>query len=215
MGVEPGIFWSMCMIDSNRSAPVRRAHLAMVAGLMALTLAGCASKVRLDPPAPVESISNPSSTVAPAPGGSGAQTSGTSPSRVVGVDLSGTGTGGAAGQGADAAAAGSNRVVYFGLDSYVVRDEDRGVVDSNARWLNADRKRGMLLEGHTDERGGSEYNLALGQRRAEAVARSLALLGVKDSQLESVSYGKEHPAVSGSNEAAWAKNRRVELKERR
>jgi peptidoglycan-associated lipoprotein len=147
------------------------------------------------------------------PGGAGAQTSGTSQSRVVGVDLNGVG--GAAGQGADAAAAGSNRVIYFALDSYVVRDEDRGVIDSNARWLNADRKRAMLLEGHTDERGGSEYNLALGQRRAEAVARALVLLGVKDGQLESVSYGKEHPAVSGSNEAAWARNRRVELKEQR
>lgn len=201
------------MSDSNRRAPIRRVHLALAAGLVALTLAGCASKVRLDPPAPVENISNPSSTVVTPPGGSGAQTSGTSQSRVVGVDLGGNG--GAAGQGADAAAAGSNRVVYFALDSYVVRDEDRGVIDSNARWLNADRKRAMLLEGHTDQRGGSEYNLALGQRRAEAVARALALLGVKDSQLESVSYGKEHPAVAGSNEAAWAKNRRVELKERR
>jgi peptidoglycan-associated lipoprotein len=203
----------MGMSDSNKRAPMRRAHLVMAAGLLALTLAGCASKVRLDPPAPVENISNPSSTVAVPPGGSGAQTSGTSQSRVVGIDLNGAG--GAAGQGADAAAAGSNRVIYFSLDSYVVRDEDRGVIDSNARWLNADRKRGMLLEGHTDERGGSEYNLALGQRRAEAVVRALVLLGVRDSQLESVSYGKEHPAVSGSNEAAWAKNRRVELKERR
>ncbi|MEY8877748.1 MAG: peptidoglycan-associated lipoprotein Pal [Leptothrix sp. (in: b-proteobacteria)] len=201
------------MSDSNRCAPIRRVHLALAAGLVALTLAGCASKVRLDPPAPVENISNPSSTVVTPPGGSGAQTSGTSQSRVVGVDLSGNG--GVAGQGADAAAAGSNRVVYFALDSYVVRDEDRGVIDSNARWLNADRKRAMLLEGHTDERGGSEYNLALGQRRAEAVARALVLLGVKDSQLESVSYGKEHPAVAGSNEAAWARNRRVELKEQR
>lgn len=201
------------MSDSNRCAPIRRAHLALAAGLVALTLAGCASKVRLDPPAPVENISNPSSTVVTPPGGSGAQTSGTSQSRVVGVDLGGNG--GAAGQGADAAAAGSNRVVYFALDSYVVRDEDRGVIDSNARWLNADRKRAMLLEGHTDQRGGSEYNLALGQRRAEAVARALVLLGVKDSQLESVSYGKEHPAVAGSNEAAWSRNRRVELKEQR
>lgn len=202
------------MIDSNRSGPVRRAHPALLAGLLALTLAGCASKVRLDPPAPVQDISNPSSTVVIPPGGSGAQTSGTSPSRVVGVDL-GSNNGGAAGQGPDAAAAGSHRVVYFALDSYVVRDEDRSVIDGNARWLNADRKRGMLLEGHTDERGGSEYNLALGQRRAEAVARALVLLGVKDSQLESVSYGKEHPAVAGSNEAAWSRNRRVELKERR
>ena len=72
----------------------------------------------------------------------------------------------------------------------------------------------MAIEGHTDERGGREYNLALGQKRAEAVAKSLALLGVHDSQLEAVSFGKERPAVQGSDEAAWAKNRRAELKDK-
>ena len=69
----------------------------------------------------------------------------------------------------------------------------------------------MSVEGHTDERGGREYNLALGQKRAEAVAKSLALLGADDNQLEAVSFGKERPAVQGSDEAAWAKNRRAEL----
>jgi peptidoglycan-associated lipoprotein len=69
----------------------------------------------------------------------------------------------------------------------------------------------MTLEGHTDERGGREYNLALGQKRAEAVLKSLVLLGANESQLEAVSYGKERPAVQGSDEAAWARNRRVEL----
>jgi peptidoglycan-associated lipoprotein len=73
----------------------------------------------------------------------------------------------------------------------------------------------VALEGHTDERGGREYNLALGQRRAEAVRRALALLGVADSQMEAVSFGKEKPAVPGSDEAAWAKNRRVEIVYRR
>jgi peptidoglycan-associated lipoprotein len=72
----------------------------------------------------------------------------------------------------------------------------------------------MLIEGHTDERGGREYNLALGQKRAEAVAKSLTLLGVGDGQVEAVSFGKERPAVQGSDEAAWAKNRRAELKDR-
>jgi peptidoglycan-associated lipoprotein len=70
------------------------------------------------------------------------------------------------------------------------------------------------VEGHTDERGGREYNLALGQKRAEAVARSLTLLGAADAQLEAVSFGEERPAVQGSDEAAWAKNRRAELKDR-
>jgi len=73
----------------------------------------------------------------------------------------------------------------------------------------------VALEGHTDERGGREYNLALGQRRAEAVRRALAVLGVSDNQMEAVSFGKEKPAVPGSDEAAWAKNRRVEIVYRR
>jgi peptidoglycan-associated lipoprotein len=68
-----------------------------------------------------------------------------------------------------------------------------------------------MIEGHTDERGGSEYNLALGQKRAEAVRRALELLGVRENQIEAVSYGKERPAAAGSNEEAWAKNRRAEL----
>jgi peptidoglycan-associated lipoprotein len=70
----------------------------------------------------------------------------------------------------------------------------------------------VQLEGHTDERGGREYNLALGQKRAETVRRALTLLGVSDAQLEAVSFGKEKPAASGSDEAAFAKNRRVEIK---
>jgi peptidoglycan-associated lipoprotein len=72
----------------------------------------------------------------------------------------------------------------------------------------------MMIEGHADERGGREYNLALGQRRAEAVVRSLALLGAGDAQLEAVSYGKERPVDPGHDETAWAKNRRAELKDR-
>jgi peptidoglycan-associated lipoprotein len=88
------------------------------------------------------------------------------------------------------------------------------VVEAHARLLNANRSRKMIVEGHTDERGGREYNLALGQKRAEAVARSLTLLGAADAQLEAVSFGEERPAVQGSDEAAWAKNRRAELKDR-
>ena len=77
--------------------------------------------------------------------------------------------------------------------------------------MSADRKKRLAIEGHTDERGGREYNLALGQKRAEVVARSLTLLGATDTQVEAVSFGKERPAVQGSDEAAWAKNRRAEL----
>ena len=103
------------------------------------------------------------------------------------------------------------RVVYFDFDSYVVKDEFRPVVEANAKVLTTNPNRHMAVQGHTDDRGSSEYNLALGQRRAEAVVKSLTLLGVKPSQVEAPSFGKERPAVQGENEEAWAKNRRAEL----
>jgi peptidoglycan-associated lipoprotein len=109
----------------------------------------------------------------------------------------------------------AQRVVYFDFDSYVVRPDAKPVVEGHARVLVAEKGKRLVLEGHTDERGGREYNLALGQKRAESVARSLALLGVSEGQLEPVSFGKERPAVEGRDEAAWEKNRRVELKEKR
>ena len=103
------------------------------------------------------------------------------------------------------------RVVYFDFDSYAVRPEFNGLIDGHAKFLNGNSQRRVNLEGHTDERGGREYNLALGQKRAEAVRRALAVSGVSDSQMEAVSFGKEKPASQGSNEEAWAQNRRVEL----
>jgi peptidoglycan-associated lipoprotein len=103
------------------------------------------------------------------------------------------------------------RIVYFDFDSYVVKDEFRPVVEANAKVLTTSPSRKMAVQGHTDDRGSSEYNLALGQRRAEAVVKSLTLLGVKPTQLEATSFGKERPAVPGENEEAWAKNRRAEL----
>ena len=87
-------------------------------------------------------------------------------------------------------------------------------MEAQAKVLSADRTKKLSVEGHTDERGGSEYNLALGQKRAESVTKALKLLGVNDTQVEAVSFGKERPAVQGSDEAAWAKNRRAELASR-
>ena len=87
----------------------------------------------------------------------------------------------------------------------------QSLLEAHARYLKASSARKVMLEGHTDDRGGREYNLALGQKRAEAVRRSLGLLGVSDAQVEAVSYGKEKPAVQGNNESAFAQNRRVEL----
>jgi len=136
----------------------------------------------------------------------GAGGSGTAQSSVATVDLSK--------QGAAASGPLSQRVVYFDFDSFVVKDEFRPMLEAHAKGLSANRGKRMTLEGHTDERGGREYNLALGQKRAEAVLRTMVLLGVQDAQLEAVSFGEERPAVPGSDEAAWAKNRRVELKDR-
>ncbi len=102
-------------------------------------------------------------------------------------------------------------MVYFDFDSYVVHDEFTATLEANAQYLAANNSRMVRLEGHADERGGREYNLALGQRRSEAVRRILSMLGVKESQMEAVSYGEERPAVVGFDEAAYAKNRRVEL----
>ena len=103
-------------------------------------------------------------------------------------------------------------VVYFDYDSFALKPEARAVLERNAAHLQANKQFKVQLEGHTDERGGREYNLALGQKRAETVRRALTLLGVSDAQLEAVSFGKEKPAVSGADESAYAKNRRVEIK---
>lgn len=173
----------------------------MVAALAAV-LAGCGSNVKLDPP-----IEGSASAGASAAGQGGASGQGAGQSTVTQVQA------GAA--GADAAGPnGVGRVIYFDFDSFVVKSEYQSLVDQHARFLQANRGRSVALEGHTDERGSREYNLALGQKRADAVLRTLVLLGVQDGQLEAVSFGEEKPAVQGSDEAAWAKNRRVELKDR-
>ena len=108
----------------------------------------------------------------------------------------------------------SKRSVYFELDSNIVRDEFKPMVQAHARYLQQNRGQKVTIQGNTDERGSREYNLALGQKRAEAVVKSLSLLGVGQQQVEAVSYGEERPAAAGHDEASWAKNRRAELKDR-
>lgn len=105
----------------------------------------------------------------------------------------------------------AKRSIYFDLDSYIVKDEFKPVVEAHARYLAANKSRKIVIQGNTDERGGREYNLALGQKRAEAVRKSLSLLGVSDAQMEAVSFGKEKPKALGSDEAAWAENRRSDI----
>ena len=173
--------------------------------LAALGLAGCASPVKLDEGAPVESRdATPTDAAAAGAGAAGAGSAAAGQSGVASVDLGKTA----------APAATLDRLVYFDFDSYVVKSDYAPVIETHAKRLTADRNLRLVVEGHTDERGGREYNLALGQRRAEAVVRSLTLLGASANQLEAVSFGEERPAVVGSNEEAWAKNRRAELKDR-
>jgi peptidoglycan-associated lipoprotein len=165
------------------------------AAAVALALVGCGSNVRLDNDIPV------TDRTATAVDGS---TSGAANARAVApVDTQSSQLG--------QAPAGLATLVYFDLDEYTIRPEFMQMIEGHARFLNADRQRRVVLEGHTDERGGREYNLALGQKRADAVRRALSVLGVGESQMESVSFGKEKPANMGSDEFAFSQNRRVEL----
>lgn len=129
-----------------------------------------------------------------------ANSGGADPNRVKTVDM----TGGPLSETA-------KKSIYFDFDSFVVKDEYRPIVDENARYLAKNKAKHIVIQGNADERGGSEYNLALGQKRAEAVRRSLALLGVPDGQMEAVSFGKEKPRALGHDEAAWAENRRADI----
>jgi peptidoglycan-associated lipoprotein len=201
--------------------------LALPGVLAALAvLAGCASpsRVAAPAPAPVQTATvAPVAAPAPAPAPAAATTAGTAQSSVSTVDLaarnaaaarSATGTGAAPAAAVAALAAPTQRIVYFDFDSFVIRDDFKSMIEGHARVLARDNGKRMVIEGHTDERGGREYNLALGQKRADAVVRSLVLLGVAERQLEAVSFGEERPAAQGGDESAWSRNRRAELKDR-
>jgi peptidoglycan-associated lipoprotein len=105
----------------------------------------------------------------------------------------------------------SKRSVYFDYDSSNVKTASEALIEAHGKYLASHQERRVVIQGNTDERGGSEYNVALGQKRAEAVRGLLVIYGAKESQLEAISFGKEKPRASGSNEAAWAENRRVDL----
>ena len=185
-----------------------KTSLSMAALAAAALMAGCASDVKLAEPAPVETRAS----VSPSAAGNVTQTpparpTGTPQSSVATVNLTQpAGTTPSANQIA--------RIVYFDFDSFVIKDEFKPAVEGNAKLMTTNKQRRMVVEGHTDERGSREYNLALGQKRAEAVVRNLSLLGVGPAQVEAVSFGEERPAAQGSDESAWAKNRRAELKDK-
>lgn len=104
-----------------------------------------------------------------------------------------------------------DRSVYFGYDDFSVTAKYQPVIERHGKYLAQHASVQIRVEGNADERGSAEYNLALGQKRAEATARALRVYGVKDSQLEAVSWGKEKPRAEGHDEAAWAENRRADL----
>jgi peptidoglycan-associated lipoprotein len=176
--------------------------------LLALTLvallAGCGSSVKLDD-VPVEDKSGTNVTAEGSGGTAGSQSgTGVGAGNVTPLDVTRDSQN-------MAGPAGAGRIVYFDYDSFVIKPEYQSVIDAHARWLKANASRKAVIEGHTDERGGREYNLALGQKRSEAVRRALGLLGVPDNQVDPVSFGKEKPADPGHDEAAFAKNRRAEI----
>ena len=165
--------------------------------LLTAFLAACGSNVKLDE-APVENRTGTAVVTPPAANNDVASKA------VAPVEISATATG-AAGP------AGIAKIIYFDYDSFIIKPEFQSAVEAHAKYMAANKIRKLAVEGHTDERGGREYNLALGQKRAESVRRALGLLGVTDAQVEAVSFGKEKPAAAGSDEASLAKNRRAEL----
>jgi peptidoglycan-associated lipoprotein len=105
----------------------------------------------------------------------------------------------------------AKRSIYFDLDSFVVKDDFRPIVEAHSSFMKRNAGRKVMIEGNTDERGSREYNLALGQKRAEAVKSMLRVMGVGETQLEAVSYGEERPKSAGHDESAWAENRRADI----
>jgi peptidoglycan-associated lipoprotein len=164
----------------------------------AVLMSGCGSAVKLDS-VPVEDKSG----MAVSQQGAESDANAIAKSGVSAVDI------GNSNQSAFAPAVA--KVVYFEYDSIVIKPEFQTIIEAHARFIKLNKSRKVALEGHTDERGGREYNLALGQKRAEAVKNALSLLGVPEVQLEAVSFGKEKPAASGVDEVALSKNRRAEI----
>ncbi len=212
-----------------RSIPWKIAAGLLLAGSVAV-LTGCASGTKLDE-GPLPMVETRKPVANPAEGGTAlasrtpegaaaaaALAQSQAQSRVAPVDsgLAGAASTSAVAPSAEAAAAAAarQRVVYFDFDSFVIKDDYKPMIEAHARTMQTLTDKRLVIEGHTDERGGREYNLALGQKRAEAVLRSLALLGVPEARLEAVSFGQERPAAQGSGESAWAQNRRAELRDR-
>ena len=171
---------------------------ALIVVAVAAALAGCANKdVKTDTP-----VSDRSSNVTP-PTATTAQGPRATPSNT--APLAGDPL-------RDPSNILSKRSVFFDLDSNSVKDEYRGLVQAHSRYLSDTRDSKIRIEGNCDERGSREYNLALGQRRAEAVKKVMTVLGVSDGRIETTSYGEEKPMAQGHDEQAWSQNRRADIK---
>lgn len=168
---------------------------SIAALMVAAALAGCAG--------------TPQQSAAVAAGADGqvaTATAGASDGRIKGITVAESEIAAAGAVGPDL-----KRSVYYEFDVYEVKPEYRALVEGHAAWLRANPGARLMIIGNTDERGTSEYNLALGQRRAESVARMMLLMGVKSEQIEAVSHGKEKPRAGGHDEASWAENRRSDF----
>jgi peptidoglycan-associated lipoprotein len=175
----------------------------IIGAFVIATIAGCSSTPTQDA-APVQD--GAATTTTPATG-SGATTSGAATAGVSGTPAGGAG----AAALKDPNNILSKRSIYFDYDQFVIKDEYKAMVEAHAKYLQANRGARATLQGHTDERGTREYNIALGQKRADAVKKLMILLGASEIQVETVSFGKEKPRRDGHDEPSWAENRRVDI----
>ncbi len=167
-----------------------------------LFLGACSSAVKLDQAgAPIETIGGAGATK---PGSNSSTTGGQTGREIATVTLN-------ADPSNDANNPLSKRSIFFDFDSFEIRAEFKPVLEAHAKYLLSNKGRRVVIGGNTDERGSREYNLALGQKRSEAVRRALSALGVPESQLEAVSFGEEKPRAAKTDEASWAENRRADL----
>jgi peptidoglycan-associated lipoprotein len=172
----------------------------LISVLAALALAACTTTPKQEAAAPVDERTPGATT--PGAGTSGAATG----------SVAGTANQGRTGNPLkDPGSILSKRSVYFDFDAYAIKDDYKSLLEAHARYLQANRGAHMTVEGNTDERGSREYNIALGQRRADAAKRLMLLSGATDAQIDTVSFGKEKPKSPGHDESAWAENRRDDL----
>jgi len=178
-------------------------RVSLVALALAAGLSGCATTESQD-------SATTGAAVSPTGSSSASSSTGTARGGQVGSRSGSSSTGSAAGsQSPDL-----KRSVYYEFDKFDVKPEYRALVESHARWLKANPKAKLVIEGNADERGSREYNVALGQKRAESVTKLLVLLGARADQIEAISWGEEKPRGNGHDEKAWSENRRADFASR-